>query len=75
MLKSLYIFCFIPLLGNAQAVSRFGGGRSMGLAHSNVALIDAWSVLHNPAAMTQLNSGALGSSYENRFLLRETNVS
>ena len=75
MLKSLYIFCFIPLLGTAQGISRFGGGRSMGLAHSNVALVDAWSVLNNPAAMAFLESGALGTSYENRFLLRETNDS
>lgn len=47
------------------------GARSAGLGGSSVTLVDAFAFHHNPGALGFLEEGAVGVSYETRFLLRE----
>ncbi len=67
--------CLMPLVGLAQDFTELAGGRSMGLAHSSVAVADVWSACHNPGAMVLVEGTQGGLSYERRYFLEDLNLS
>ena len=48
------------------------GTRSNSLANSSVSISDVWAYHNNPGALGNLKKTSFGLSYENRYLLKET---
>lgn len=51
------------------------GARSAGLAHASLSLNDAWAVQNNQASLAYVNDITGGVYYENRFLIKDMNLS
>jgi hypothetical protein len=65
----LFLIIQLPLFAqNWQPM----GTRSNSLANSSVSISDVWAYHNNPGALGNLKKTSFGLSYENRYLLKET---
>lgn len=71
----LVFAAFVPLLSHAGNDNLHVGARSAGMAHSSLGLSDCWSTHHNQAGLATLEHAGASVYYENRFLLKEMNLS
>ncbi len=72
-----YIFIALLLISfSTWSQGTFGlGGKSAGMAHASINNTDVWSLNHNVGALAYLESFEVGGYYENKYLLKELNVS
>ncbi|MBX7095217.1 MAG: hypothetical protein K1X56_10865 [Flavobacteriales bacterium] len=71
----LFAFLLLFSLGKAGNDNLPVGARSAGLAHASLALNDAWAVQNNQASLAYLEQFSGGVYYENRFLIKDMNLS
>lgn len=50
------------------------GTRASSLSNTSVTLVDVWAYHNNPGALSNIKKTTFGISYENRFLLKETQL-
>lgn len=67
----LYFFTLIQLNYTQAQAWQPQSARSMALGHASVTLEDVFAYHHNPGALANASSLAVGFHYQNRFLLRE----
>jgi hypothetical protein len=67
----IVFFVCVPAVVFAQLGNPFMGARSAGMGHASVVVSDAWSTLHNQAALAHLENAEVSMAYENRFLMKE----
>lgn len=74
MVKTALLICLLPCLLAGQRAGQLMGARSAGLAQSSVALQDVWSIYHNQAGMTALETTHIASCYQQRYFLYDLNL-
>lgn len=75
MKRSIFLIVLLFSL-SSLAQGTFGlGGKSAGMAHASINNTDVWSMNHNVGALAYLESFSVGGYYENKYLLKELNVS
>lgn len=71
----LLLSCYIVLLdANAWSGVSPSGAKSIAKCNASVAYVDVWSVVHNPACLSNFESITCAVDYENRFLLPEMSL-
>ena len=68
------LFACFPLLSHS-ANNNIIGARAKGMSDVAVAIPDFWSMYSNQAALPFYGKTAIGVSYDNRYLLKETSTS
>ena len=72
-MKQLLLFSSLLMCTLLKAQGIYpSGGRAMSMANAMTAVNDEWAYFFNPAGTAEIDGFKAGISYENRFLLKET---
>lgn len=74
-MKKYLLIGLLLLSFSSFSQGTFGlGGKSAGMAHASINNTDVWAMNHNVGALAYLESFEVSGYYENKYLLKELNV-
>ena len=66
------LLLLVPVLSRSGNENQVSGARSAAMGNTSVALSDVWSTFNNQAGLGFVKNTAIGTNYEDRFMLKQT---